>query len=76
MTVLMYGRETMIWKENERSRIKAVQTDKLKGLLGIKRMDKVQNARIRELMKVFYNISAIWRVENERIVKRVYVGLY
>ena len=36
--VLMYGFETMIWKE--RSRIRVVQMDNLKGLLGIKRMDK------------------------------------
>ena len=44
--VLMYGSETMLWKE-ERSRIKAVQMDNLRGLLGIRRMDKVPNARIR-----------------------------
>ena len=31
--VLMYGNETMLWKE-ERSRVKAVQTDNLRGLLG------------------------------------------
>ena len=29
--VLTYGSETMIWKEKERSRIRAVQTDKLRG---------------------------------------------
>ena len=29
----MYGSETMIWKENERSRIKAVHMDNLRGLL-------------------------------------------
>ena len=75
VSVLMYGSETMIWKEEERSRIIAVQVDKIRSLLGIARMDKVPNAQ-KELMKVFYNISAIWRVENERIVKRVYVGLY
>ena len=57
VAVLMYGSETMIWKE-ERSRIKAVEMKNLRGLLGI-RMDKVPNARIRELcsdeglMKVF-----------------------
>ena len=32
--VLMYGRETMLWKEKERSRIRAVQMDNLRGLLG------------------------------------------
>ena len=48
MPVLMYGSETVIWKE-ERSRIRAVQMDNLIGLLGIRRMDKVPNAWIREL---------------------------
>ena len=42
MPVLMYGNEPMIWKE--RSRIGAVQMDNLKGLLGIRIMNKVLNA--------------------------------
>ena len=37
--VLKYFNEAMLWKEKERSRIKAVQMDNLKGLLGIRRMD-------------------------------------
>ena len=47
--VLMYGSETVIWREKERSRIRAVQMDNLRGLLGIRRVDKVPNARIRQL---------------------------
>ena len=47
--VLMYCSETMIWGEKERSRIRAVQMDNLRGLLGIRRMDKVMNARISQL---------------------------
>ena len=35
--VLIYGSETMLWKE--RSRVMAVQMDNLRGLLGIRRMD-------------------------------------
>ena len=31
--VLMYGSETMLWKEEERSRIRAVQMDNLRGLI-------------------------------------------
>ena len=76
MPVLTYGSETMIWGEKERSRIRAVQVDNLRGLLGIRRMDKALNARIRELcgvtkgwtnelMKVFYDGSAMrrgWRM--------------
>ena len=39
----------MLWKENERSIIRAVHMDNLRGLLGIRKMDRVPNARIREL---------------------------
>ena len=45
--VFMYGSETMIFKENERSGIRAVQMENLKGLLSIGRMDRVSNAMIR-----------------------------
>ena len=44
-----YVSETMIWKEKERSRIGDVERDNFRGLLGIRRMDKVPNARIRQL---------------------------
>ena len=40
----MYGNETMIWREKERFRIKVVQMNNLRGLLGIRRMDKFSNA--------------------------------
>ena len=46
--VLMYGSDSMIWREKERSRAKAVQMDNLRGLLGIRRMDRVPKAGIRE----------------------------
>ena len=48
----MYSSETMLWKVKERSKIRAVQVDNLKGLLGIRRIDILPNARIRELWKV------------------------
>ena len=47
--VLTYDSKKMIRRENERSWIKAVQMDNLRGLLGIRRMDKGPNARIRQL---------------------------
>ena len=47
--VLMYGSETMVWNNKERSRNKAVQMDNLRGLLIIRRMDRVQNPWVREL---------------------------
>ena len=50
--VLTYGSETMIWREKERPRIRAVQMDNLRDLLGTRRMDKVTNARIRQLCRV------------------------
>ena len=42
----------MLWKEKERSRMRAVQMDSIRGLLGIRGMDRVPNARIRELCGV------------------------
>ena len=42
------GSKTMLWKE-ERSRIWAVQIENLRGLLGIRKMDRVPNAWMREL---------------------------
>ena len=49
MPAPMYGSETVIWKEKERSRIRAVHMDNLRALLGIRKMIKVPNGRIREL---------------------------
>ena len=49
MPVLTHGSETMRWREKERARIRTVQMGSLRGLLSIRRMDKVPNARIREL---------------------------
>ena len=46
---LMYGSDTMIWKEKERFRIRVVQIDNLRFLLDIRRMDKDRNICIREL---------------------------
>ena len=62
---LIYVSETMIWKENERSRIMAEQMGNLRGLLGSRRMYKVLNVRegrkrwTKGLMKVFSGGSAI-----------------
>ena len=67
MPLHIYSSETMIWKEKERSRIRAVQMDNLRGLMGNKRMDKLPNTRIRELcgvikgLMVFSDSSAMWR---------------
>ena len=57
MPVLTYGSDTMIWRKKERSRIRAVQMDNLRGLLGVWRMDKVPQlcGVTKGLMKVFSN---------------------
>ena len=49
---LMYGSEAILWREKERSRMRAVQVENLRGLLGIRKMDRVPNAQIRELCGV------------------------
>ena len=48
---VMYGSETMLWRE-ERSKVRAVQMNNLRGLLGIRRMKLVPNAQIRGLCRV------------------------
>ena len=78
--VLTYGSETMLWKE-ERYRIRAVQMDNLRGFLGIRRMNRVPNARIRELCRVKKGLDEridedvlrwfgyVERMERDRIAK-------
>ena len=64
--VLTYDSKTMLWKEKERSRIRALQMNNHNCLLDIRRMDRVSNARIRELYGVKRGLderidSVIWR---------------
>ena len=84
--VLTYGIETMIWREKEISRIRSVNMYKLRDLMCIRIMDKVLNARIRQLCGgtkgvderidegVLQRFGHVERMENNRTVKRVYVG--
>ena len=67
-------------------RIRAVQMDNPRVLLGIRIMDRVPNARIRQMCEatkgldeminedVFRWFGHVKRMENDRIVKRVNVG--
>ena len=76
----------MLWKEKEKSRIRAVQMDNLRGLLGIRRIYRVSAARIRELCAVTKGVDQrieegvlrwfgyVERMENDRIAKVVYAG--
>ena len=50
--VLLYGSEIVIRGEKERSKIRTMQMDNLRGLWSIRRMDRVPNTRI----------SVLWRV--------------
>ena len=65
----------MIWREKERAMIRAVKMDNPRGLLGIRRMDKVPNLWIMQLCGVMKGVdekidegSVIWKG------KKVYVG--
>ena len=47
----LYGSETMLWKVKERSRVRGLQVDNLRGLVDIRRMDRVPNVGISELCR-------------------------
>ena len=75
----------MLWKEKERSRVRVVQIDNIRKLLGIRRMDRVPNESIRELCGVMEGLDEMidegvlrWfghveRMERDRTAKRLYV---
>ena len=77
--------ETILWKEKKKSRIRAVQMDNLRGLLGIRRVDRVLNAWIRELcgskkgIDERINEDVLWlfghmeRMEKDKIAKKVHL---
>ena len=58
VSVLTYASETMLWEEKERSRTNAVQMDNLRGLLGIRRMNRVLNVRTMELCGVMKGVES------------------
>ena len=64
MPVLMYGSETMIWREKERSRIRAVQMDS----------PECTYKAVVQGDGVLQWFGHMERMENDRIAKRVYVG--
>ena len=78
--VLTYGSDSMLWKK-KRSKIKAVKMDNLRGWLGIRRMDRVSNAQLRELYGVTKGVdegvllwfSHVERMGKDSIAKRIYV---
>ena len=80
--VFMYGSEKVLRKIKKRSRIMVVQTYNLRGLLAIRRMDRVPNTRISELCgvtkgvdeSVFRWFGHIERMENDMLPNIVYRG--
>ena len=49
LPVLMYSSKTMVWNKRYRSKVQCVQMDNLRGVLGVRRIDKMRNERITEL---------------------------
>ena len=71
----------MLWKEKDRSRVRAMQVNNLRGLLDIRRKYRVPNARIRELCRMKMDLDEridegvlrwFGHVERDRIAKIVY----
>ena len=59
MAILLYGSETIIGREKERPRIIAAWIDSLKGLLSIRRVDRVTNAQIRKIWGVIKRVDEV-----------------
>ena len=80
---LLYGSEITVWYEKYRSRVQAVQMDNLRSVLGVRRIDRMRNERIRELCGVEKGINErinesllSWfghmeRMDVNRLVKRM-----
>src|SRR5678815_5674263 len=43
LPVLLYISETMVWNKKYRCKVQCVQMDNLRGMLGVKRINKVRN---------------------------------
>src|SRR5678815_5117333 len=86
LPVLMYSSETMVWNKRYRSKVQRVQMDNLRGVLGVKRIDKMRNELIRELCGVKKGVNErinestlrwfghMERMNDSRLVKRMYSG--
>src|SRR5678816_2500347 len=76
----------MVWNKRYRSKVQCVQMDNLRGVLGVRRIDKMRNERIRELCGVNKGVnerinestlrwfSHVGRMDDSRLVKRMYSG--
>jgi hypothetical protein len=82
--VLMFGSEVMVWSQKNISRVQAVQMDNLRGVLGVRKVDKMRNEYIRELCGIEKGVierisecilrwfGHVERMEEYRLVKKIY----
>src|SRR5678815_40660 len=52
LPVLLHSSETMVRNKKYRSKVQCAQMDNLRGMLGVRRIDKMRNEHIRELCGV------------------------
>src|SRR5678815_5288590 len=82
LPVVMYSSETMVWNKRHRSKVQCVQMNNLRGVLGVRRIDKMRNERIREMCGVKKGVNErinesmlrwfghVERMNDSRLVKR------
>ena len=51
------GNETMLLKEKEKSRIRALQIDNLKAFISVRRINRMSNQWVRELCRVMKGVD-------------------
>ena len=83
---ILYGSETLYMKEQEKSRVRAIEMDYLRKIVGVRRTDKVRNTMVREICGVKAGVDGRrerlmlgWfghmnRMDDARTVKRIYVS--
>ena len=83
---LLYGSETVYLKERDISRIRAVEMDCLRSIVGVRRMDRVRNADVRKVCGVSKGVEKkreggllawyghVERMNPNRVVKRISVS--
>src|SRR5678815_1717427 len=86
LPVLLYSSKTMVWNKKYRSKVQCVQMDNLRGVLCVRRIDKMRNEHIRELCGVKKGVNErinecmlrwfghVERMNDNRLVKRMYSG--
>src|SRR5678816_543145 len=83
----MCSSETLVWNKRYNSKVQCVQMDNLRGVLGVRRIDKMKKERIRELCDVKKGVNVrinestlgwfghVERMDDSRLDKRMYSGV-